>query len=98
MVKLFSQGYNDLDLNVSYVGYTSLHYPLQTALQKKWRKGHPQRDQLWVIRLQADNQLEALLIKGVRAKSNDPVSQTTLSPVQLEQIIEDNNLFFYWKA
>ena len=41
--------------------------------------------QRWTIRLQADNQLEALLIKGVRAKSNDPVSQTTLSLVQLEQ-------------
>ena len=81
----FSEGYASLDLNVSYVGYTSLHFPLQTALQEMEKAKVATGDQLWVIRLQADNELEALLIKGVRAKSTDPVSQTTLSPVQLEQ-------------
>ena len=30
----FAQGYNDFDINISYIGYTSLHYPLQIALQK----------------------------------------------------------------
>ena len=54
--------------------------------------------QRWTIRLQADNQLEALLIKGVRAKSNDPVSQTTLSLVQLEQSYRGQQPIFYWKG
>ena len=30
----FAEGYAALDLNVSYVGYTSLHFPLETALQE----------------------------------------------------------------
>lgn len=81
----FAEGYADLDLNVSYVGYTSLHFPLETALQEIEKAKAATGDQRWVIRLQADNELEALLIKGVRSKSSDPVSQTTLSPVQLEQ-------------
>lgn len=81
----FAEGYAALDLNVSYVGYTSLHFPLETALQEMEKAKVAAGNKLWVIRLQADNELEALLIKGVRAKSSDPVSQTTLSPVQLEQ-------------
>ncbi len=83
--KSFAQGYTEFDINISYVGYTSLHYSLEIALQKMERARSSSEVQSWIIRLQADNELEALLIKGVRAKSTDPVSQTTLSLVQLEQ-------------
>ena len=81
----FAQGYNEFDINISYIGYTSLHYSLEIALQIMEQTRSSSEGQRWTIRLQADNELEALLIKGVRAKSNDPVSQTTLSLVQLEQ-------------
>jgi hypothetical protein len=56
----FAEGYADLDLNVSYVGYTSLHFPLETALQEIEKARAAAGDQRWVIRLQADNELEAL--------------------------------------
>lgn len=80
-------------LHISYLGYKSWQVPLVEALSES-NLAAQDPTKRWVIALEANSELEELIIQAVRASQEDAVTESTLSSTVLNRAYQGQQPVF----